>query len=218
MKANNGEILIVSLGYKSKASVLSGIQTLKKNMPEATTRIVVDKNRFAQFRISSNNDSRVLATGEIYQNEKGASSALASAMKFYTSEKTVFIQELPESEIREWETDLPKIVKSANGKIKVGQEDGKFIGKLIANNGEILFVTSTYSSRKALLNAVENLREKIAEARITIARDKQNRYQFRVFSDNGILLVVGETYSTKDSAISSAISMRNFLPKAKVID
>lgn len=217
LKANNGEILIVSTGYRSKASALNGIETLKRHIPSASTRIVVDKNGFAQFRISSANDARLIATGEIYPNEKGASNALASVFKFYETDKIVTIRELPENEIREWEVELPKIVKSSNGKIQIIVQDGKYLGKLTANNGETLFVTSTYSSRKALLAAIDNLKEKIATARITIARDKQNRYQFRVFSDNGMLLVVGETYPTKDGAISSATSMRNFLPKAKVV-
>ncbi len=218
LKANNGEILIVSMGYKTKASALNGIETLKKHMPTASTRIVVDKNGFGQFRISSANDARLIATGEIYPNEKGASNALASVLKFYETDKIVPIKELPENEVREWEANLPKIEKASNGKVQIMNQDGKFLGKLIANNGETLFVTSTYSSRKALLAAIENLKDKIGTARITIARDKQNRYQFRVFSDNGMLLVVGETYPTKDGAISSATSMRNFLPKAKVID
>ena len=217
LKANNGEILIVSTGYKSKSSAHSGIETLKRNMVNAKTRIVTDKNGYAQFRISSSNDSRMIATGEIYQNEKSASSALASVMKFYQSEKVNVIDELPENEIREWEVEFPKIVKAANGKVLVMQEDGKYLGKLVANNGETLFVTPTYSSRKALLNAIENLKEKIGDARITIARDKQNRYQFRVFSENGMLLLVGETYPSKDGAISSATSMRNFLGKAKIV-
>ena len=218
LKANNGEILIVSIGYKSKASVLSGIETLKRNMPNATTRVVTDKNGYAQFRISNNNDSRLIAAGEIYQNEKGASSALASVMKFYSSDKIVDIGELPENETHEWIAELPPIVKTPSGRITLFQEDGKYLAKLAANNGEVLFVTSTYSSRKALLSAIDNLKQKIADTRITIARDKQNRYQFRVFSDNGMLLVVGETYNSKERAIASAASMRNFLQRARIVE
>ena len=216
LKANNGEILIVSNGYRSKSSAMNGIETLKRHMPSASTRIVVDKNGFAQFRISSENDSRLIATGEIYPNSSSASSALASVSKFYMTDKIVVLDELPEHEVREWAAELPEISKASNGHIELIEEEGKWLGKLSANNGETLFVTSTYSSRKALLNAIDNLKEKIAECRITICRDKQNRYQYRVFSDNGMLLVVGETYATKEAALSSAISMRNFLPKAKI--
>ena len=217
LKANNGEILIVSSGYKAKNSAMAGIETLKKNLPTAFTRIVTEKNGFAQFRISSGNDSRLIATGEIYPNASGANSALASVMKFYDTDKVVVLDELPVDEVREWEVELPEPELVSSGKIEIVHEDDKYIGKLYANNGEVLLVTSTYSSRKALLSAIENLREKVLTGRITIARDKQNRYQYRLFSDNGMILLVGETYSSKDRAISSAISTRRFLPKAKII-
>ena len=217
LKANNGEILIVSSGYKAKNSAIAGIETLKKNLPTAFTRIVTDKNGFAQFRIPSSNDSRLIATGEIYSNASSANSALASVMKFYDTDKVVVLDELPMDEVREWEVELPEPELVSSGKIEIVHEDEKYMGKLYANNGEVLLVTSTYSSRKALLSAIENLREKVLIGRITIARDKQNRYQYRLFSDNGMILVVGETYSSKDGAISSAISTRRFLPKAKII-
>lgn len=35
LKARNGEIIAVSEGYKSKASCLNGIESVKKNAPEA---------------------------------------------------------------------------------------------------------------------------------------------------------------------------------------
>lgn len=216
LKANNGEILIVSMGYATQKSAVAGIATLKKNIPEASTRIVTDKNGFSQFRISSANDSRLIATGEIYPNERGAVNALASVMKFYDTDKIVTLDSLPEGEVREWEIDINGVEHSPSGKLLLECVDKKWIGKLLANNGETLFVTSTYSTKKALQNALYNLVNKFESMRVTIVRDKQNRYQFRVFSENGMLLVVGETFSSKDKAISSAHSMWRFLPLAKV--
>ena len=35
LKAKNGEIIAVSEGYKSKASCLNGIESVRKNAPEA---------------------------------------------------------------------------------------------------------------------------------------------------------------------------------------
>ena len=37
LKAKNGEIIATSEGYKSKASCLNGIESVKKNAPEAET-------------------------------------------------------------------------------------------------------------------------------------------------------------------------------------
>ena len=37
LKATNGEVIATSEGYKAKASCLNGIESVKKNAPEATT-------------------------------------------------------------------------------------------------------------------------------------------------------------------------------------
>ena len=39
LKAKNGEVIAVSEGYKAKASCLNGIESVKKNAPEAETVI-----------------------------------------------------------------------------------------------------------------------------------------------------------------------------------
>ena len=36
LKAKNGEIIATSEGYKKKASALNGIESIKRNAPEAT--------------------------------------------------------------------------------------------------------------------------------------------------------------------------------------
>ncbi len=40
LKARNGEIIAVSEGYKAKASCLNGIESVKKNAPDAATEEV----------------------------------------------------------------------------------------------------------------------------------------------------------------------------------
>ena len=43
LKARNGEIIAVSEGYKAKASCMNGIESVKKNAPEAQIVEVEDK-------------------------------------------------------------------------------------------------------------------------------------------------------------------------------
>ncbi len=43
LKAKNGEIIAVSEGYKAKASCMNGIESVKKNAPEAQIVEVEDK-------------------------------------------------------------------------------------------------------------------------------------------------------------------------------
>ena len=220
LKANNGEILIVSNGYKTREGAKAGIATLKKNVPGGTTKIITDKNGYSQFRIFTANDSRLVVAGEIYPTAVNAQNALNSVERFYDAKKIVDLDEIPEEEVREWTIDFAPVTPTKNGKVEVSidEETKKWIGQLIASNGAVLFVTSTYSSKNAVLSAIEKVKAKVLAGSMTISRDKQNRYQFKVFSDNGAVMIMGETYPSKDSAISAATSVRNFIGDAKLID
>lgn len=220
LKANNGEILLVSNGYKTRDGAKAGIATLKKNLNTAVFRIKVDKNGYAQFLVFTSNESRLLVSGEIYQNEALAKSALESVKKFGKARKIVDLEEIPEAEIREWKIELPPAVPNPNGKfeIYIDESSKKWKGRLLANNGIIIMVTSNYSSKNAVLNAFENIKTKVAGNSLSISRDKMGRYQYRVYSDNGAVMVMGETYPSYDSALSSATSVSKFVADAKVID
>ena len=219
LKANNGEILIVSNPYLTQKSAIAGIETLKKNIPMGNVKVVADKNGRGQFMIFTGNDGRLVAAGEIYPTVAGAEKALASTMRFYLAERVNILDELPESEVREWRYEAAPLEPSPNGKITIEvNEAGKYIASLTANNGEVLFVTATYSTKPAIKKALANLAEKLAEAKnLTIAKDKQDRYQFRLYSDNGMVLLMGQTYPSYESAVSAATSARNFIGQAKVL-
>ena len=220
LKANNGEILLVSAGYKTRDGAKNGIATLKKNLSADCGRIKVDKNGYAQFQIYTANESRLIVAGEIYQNYQFAQSALDSVKKFGKARRIVDLDEIPENELREWRIDFGPVTPLQKGKFEVfiEEESKKWKGRLIASNGATLLVTANYSSKNSVLNAFENIKSKVLGDSISIAKDKQNRYQFRVYSDNGSIMVMGETYPSRDGAFSAATSVRNFIGDAKVVD
>ena len=49
-------------------------------------------------------------------------------------------------------------------------------------------------------------------------KDKQGRYQFKLFAANKALLVTGETYPNKENCISALDSVRRFYAQAKVVE
>ena len=220
LKANNGEILLVSNGYRTREGARSGIATLKKNVPTGNAKIVTDKNGFSQFRIFTANDSRLVVAGEFYSSAPAAQKALKSVERFYANDRIVDLDSLPESEIREWRVELPPINANKNGKFEifVDEDSKKWQGRLIASNGALLFLTSTYSTKNAVLNAYGNIQSKVLEGDLSIYRDKQNRYHFRVISENGSVILMGETYPSRDSAVSAAVSVRNFVGNARIVD
>ncbi|MEE3464729.1 MAG: DUF1508 domain-containing protein, partial [Candidatus Enteromonas sp.] len=196
LKANNGEILIVSNGYSSRAGAKSGIETLKKNVEGGVIRIVTDKNGYSQFRIFNANEARLIVSGEFYKTKDRAESASNSVKRFYATEKIVDLDEIPNNERREWIYEAAKEEDKENGKLELFKDDtDKWLARLLASNGEVLFVTANnYASKSGLLEAIENIKGAIGEKdAFRILKDKQDRYQFVVESGNGSILVLGET-------------------------
>ena len=221
LKANNGEILIVSNGYSSRAGAKSGIETLKKNVEGGVIRIVTDKNGYSQFRIFNANEARLIVSGEFYKTKDRAESASNSVKRFYATEKIVDLDEIPNNERREWIYEAAKEEDKENGKLELFKDDtDKWLARLLASNGEVLFVTANnYASKSGLLEAIENIKGAIGEKdAFRILKDKQDRYQFVVESGNGSILVLGETYASAESAKNAATSVLSFLDKAEVID
>ncbi|MCR5092336.1 MAG: YegP family protein [Bacilli bacterium] len=221
LKANNGEILIVSNGYSSRAGAKSGIETLKKNVEGGVIRIVTDKNGYSQFRIFNANEARLIVSGEFYKTKDRAESASNSVKRFYATEKIVDLDEIPNNERREWIYEAAKEEDKENGKLELFKDDtDKWLARLLASNGEVLFVTANnYASKSGLLEAIENIKGAIGEKdAFRILKDKQDRYQFVVESGNGSILVLGETYASADSAKNAAVSVLSFMDKAEVVD
>ena len=221
LKANNGEILIVSNGYSSRAGAKSGIETLKKNVEGGVIRIVTDKNGYSQFRIFNANEARLIVSGEFYKTKDRAESASNSVKRFYATEKIVDLDEIPNNERREWIYEAAKEEDKENGKLELFKDDtDKWLARLLASNGEVLFVTANnYASKSGLLEAIENIKGAIGEKdAFRILKDKQDRYQFVVESGNGSILVLGETYASAESAKNAAVSVLSFMDKAEVID
>ena len=220
LKANNGQILLVSRPYKTREGAINGIETFRKNAANGSHRIITDKKGRAQFRIFTANDARLIVAGEIYPNAEGAQKALDSTLRFYDTDNIQNLEEIPESEIREWRAELKDVEAKPNGKIEMFKDDdGKWVGDLRASNSELLFLTTAYSTKTALQNALRSVANNAMKGNISIVCDKQNRYQFKVYSDNGMDLVFGETYDSKDAATSAANSARNFLHgQPKLVD
>ncbi len=218
LKASNGEILIVSNGYTTRNGAISGIDTLKKNVEAGKFELITDKNSFSQFRLFTQNGSRQIAAGEFYETMKRAESAMESVKKFAGTEKIVDLDELPAAEIREEVVTIKPIDKNQNGKYEIGNSEGQWTAMLKASNGEVLFVTSGYASKSGLMNGIESVKKAIAAENFRVSKDKQGRFQFKVYSPINQLILVGETYGSKEACFSALDSARRFAQDAKIIE
>ncbi|MDY0023557.1 MAG: YegP family protein [Candidatus Izemoplasmatales bacterium] len=218
LKASNGEILAVSMPYTTDKGAISGIETFKKNVEAGVFEIYTDKSNYSQFHLYNANKARVILVGEFYKGVKQAQSAVESVKKFYKTIKIDTISKIPEDEIREELIKFEKIEANASGKYEIYQEGNSYYVRLKANNAQVLFVSSGYSSKASAKQGLETIKTAIAEKRFTVAKDKQDRYQFNLYSATNQLILTGETYPQKSSCISAINSVRKFAEKAKIVE
>ena len=81
LKADNGQIILSSEGYTSKASCLNGIESVRKNSsdPKRFTKTTTPTNMF-RFSITAAN-SQIIGTSQNYKSESGRNNGVESVMK-----------------------------------------------------------------------------------------------------------------------------------------
>ena len=81
LKATNGQVILTSEGYNTKAACLNGVESVKKNAPvEARYEIKVAKNGKPYFNLKATN-GQVIGASQMYANEKNCDNGIASVMK-----------------------------------------------------------------------------------------------------------------------------------------
>ena len=219
LKASNGEILVVSQGYSTRNGALAGIDTFKKNVEGGLFEVYTDKSGFSQFLLYNANKSRLMSTGEFYEAETRAQSAIESVKKFVNNDKIIQLDEIPVAEVREELVRLNPVVLNDNGKIEIAVDANKeWTFKLKASNGEVLFESNGYASKPGALAGLESVKKAVEAGNFRVSQDKQKRFQFRLYAANGTMVLTGETYPNVENCLSAVDSVRRFLPNAKIVE
>lgn len=80
-KAENGQIILSSEGYTSKASCLNGIESVKKNSAD-TKRFTKTKTPTNMFRFAlTAANSQIIGTSQNYKSESGRNNGIESVKK-----------------------------------------------------------------------------------------------------------------------------------------
>ncbi len=101
LKAGNGEVIATSEVYTTKAACVKGIESVKKNAPEAAVEdqtvegfateknpkfeVYTDKAGEFRFRLKATN-GQIIATGEGYKSKSGCMNGIESVKKNADSE------------------------------------------------------------------------------------------------------------------------------------
>lgn len=218
LKASNGEILIVSQAYASKAGAASGIETLKKNVEEGVFEFYTDKSNYTQFLLYTSNKARLIATGEFYESVARAQSASESVKKFFKNDKVINLDSISPEDMREELVELKPVEPAPNGKIEFEEVGGEVLFRLKASNGEVLFESNTYSTKASAVQGLEVIKKAIESGNFRVSKDKVGRFQFKLFASNKSLLLTGETYPNEENCLSALDSVRRFYQNAKIVE
>ena len=81
LKATNGQVILTSEGYNTKAACLNGIESVKKNGPLAERyEVKVAKNGKPYFNLKASN-GQVIGASQMYASERTMKAGIASVMK-----------------------------------------------------------------------------------------------------------------------------------------
>ncbi|MCR5040081.1 MAG: YegP family protein [Bacteroidales bacterium] len=81
LKATNGQVILTSEGYKTKASCLNGVESVKKNsQDEKRFNKKVASNGKPFFNLMATN-GQIIGSSQMYANETNMNNGIASVMK-----------------------------------------------------------------------------------------------------------------------------------------
>ena len=216
LKASNGEVIIVSEPYTSEKAVRSGIETLKRNVEISRCDIVEDKHGLFSFRVITK-QGRCLATSANYKTKLRAESASNSYKRWALSENIVLDEggSIDHTEVEKIEVEIKE---EHNGKFLVKQEKTGFIYQLVASNGRVIATSNIYKSKESCLEACEKFRTCVYDGAFYVYKDKNNKYQFKLYNKQSRLVLAGEVYAEKHRAISVVESIKKHAKFAVVVD
>ena len=99
---------------------------------------------------------------------------------------------------------------------KKSEED--YIWNLIANNGEIILASESYSTVAGAKSGLPNIKESILQDRFQIHNDKNDHFFFKLKNGANKLQGMGQVYNTKQSAKNSIESVKRFCDAAEVVE
>ena len=81
LKASNGEVILTSEGYTTKAACLNGVDSVKKNaVEEKRYEKLVAKNGKPYFTLKATN-GQIIGQSQMYASERNRNNGIASVMK-----------------------------------------------------------------------------------------------------------------------------------------
>ena len=114
--------------------------------------------------------------------------------------------------IAEADAEIAKNGAKAIGKYEFELEVDGYHFYLIANNGQVLFDSPSFTTLVGALKGIETFKKTVAEGEFVVRADKYDRYRFVLARK-----YYGENYTTKDQCQKCAESVKKFANNARII-
>lgn len=112
-----------------------------------------------------------------------------------------------------------KAAKKLNGKWIIEKEnEGEFVSKLLASNGEVMLTSEIYTTAEGARNGIETIIRGVESGNFVIYQDKNKNYYYKIKSANNRLLCAGEIYKTKDGCLKAVESVKRIASTSPVAD
>jgi len=142
----------------------------------------------------------------------GVTAAPASAPRpfFVTTEEDIRLAF--DQAIEEAEQEVLRSTFKAVGKYEFDLEVDGFHFYLIANNGQMLFDSPSFTTLIGAINGMKTFKKAVAEGKFEVKVDKYGRYRFILARK-----YYGENYTTKEQCQKCVESVKNFASNSKVL-
>jgi len=146
--------------------------------------------------------------------------AKKEAPKKETTKKTPtpVVASAPKSTAKKEEEKKAPKGRSYNGKYEVYHTGDAWQYHLKASNGEILFVSETYTTRDGVIKGIDAVKRNLETGDVKIFADKHGNYKFKLVSRNYRVLAISANYSNEKGATRASESFKNFAVKADIVD
>ncbi len=216
LKASNGEVIIVSEPYTSEKSVRTGIETLKKNLDTSRCDVVEDKHGLFSFRVMTP-QGRCLATSANYSTKASATNAIESYKRWAKSENIV-VDDSEDADHSEVEKVEFEIEQENTGTYIIKEEGDGFVYQLIAANKRVIATSLVYQSKDSCKEALEKFRTVVYEGSFYVYKDKNAKYQFKLYNKQSRLVLAGEVYDSKQAVISVVETIKRLAKLATLVE
>ena len=208
--ASNGEVMLSSEIYSSEEGARQGIATIIKWVAEGNFVIYQDKKNNYYYKLKTAGN-RLICVGEIYKAEDQCLKAVESVKRI--APIAIISPELNEGEKYAPYTPQPLEVddKALKGKWKIEAiENGKFVAKLYASNGQLMIATEEVARKSTALASIESVKKNASEGNFIIDHDKFGRFYYKLRNAQKSVICIGESYDSLDSCVKALESVRRF--------